>query len=151
MKIGVVGSGLVGASAAYAMVMRGVGREIVLIDKNEKRAQAEAEALLHAVPFAEPLTVREHHRTERRCDKQGAGELERPQIPHEDQLGERLDVLVAAARCGAAAVVGGAREHRERRVSDTRDQQHPEAADFDSDGLPQSRRPQSRKFDDYDQ
>lgn len=58
MKIGVVGSGLVGASAAYAMVMRGVGREIVLIDKNEKRAQAEADDILHAVPFAEPLTVR---------------------------------------------------------------------------------------------
>ncbi len=43
MKVGVVGSGLVGATAAYALVMRGVGREIVLIDKDSDRAQAEAD------------------------------------------------------------------------------------------------------------
>ena len=40
MKIGVVGAGAVGATAAYALVMRGVGSEIVLVDKAEKRAQA---------------------------------------------------------------------------------------------------------------
>ncbi len=58
MKIGIVGSGLVGSTAAYAMVMRGVGREIVLVDQNEKRSQAEADDILHAVPFAHPLTIR---------------------------------------------------------------------------------------------
>jgi len=58
MKIGVVGSGMVGATAAYAMVMKGVGREIVLVDKNEKRAESETADLLHAVPFAHPLTLR---------------------------------------------------------------------------------------------
>jgi L-lactate dehydrogenase len=57
MKIGIVGSGLVGATAAYALIMRGLGREIVLIDKNAERAEAEADDLLHAVPFAHPLTV----------------------------------------------------------------------------------------------
>src|SRR5262249_9166693 len=58
MKVGVVGSGLVGATAAYALVMRGVGREIVLVDKNEARAAAEADDIRHAVPFAHPLAVR---------------------------------------------------------------------------------------------
>lgn len=58
MKIGIVGSGVVGATAAYAMVMRGVGREIVLVDKNTKRAQAEADDIFHAVPFAPALHVR---------------------------------------------------------------------------------------------
>ncbi len=58
MKIGIVGSGLVGATAAYALVMRGVGREIVLIDLNMARAQAEADDISHAVPFAHPLQVR---------------------------------------------------------------------------------------------
>ena len=58
MKIGIVGSGQVGATCAYAMVMRGVGREIVLIDLNHKRAQAEADDILHAVPFAHPMQVR---------------------------------------------------------------------------------------------
>lgn len=58
MKVGVVGSGLVGSTAAYALVMRGVGREIVLVDKNEARAAAEADDIRHAVPFAHPLQVR---------------------------------------------------------------------------------------------
>ncbi len=63
MKIGIVGSGAVGATAAYAtaayaMVMNGVGREIILVDKNMARAQAEADDILHAVPFAHPLHIR---------------------------------------------------------------------------------------------
>jgi L-lactate dehydrogenase len=58
MKIGVVGSGLVGSTAAYALLMRGVGREIVLVDKNEARAAAEADDIRHAVPFAHALEVR---------------------------------------------------------------------------------------------
>lgn len=58
MKIGIVGSGFVGATAAYAMVMGGIGREIILVDKNEKRAKAEASDLTSAVPFAYPLQVR---------------------------------------------------------------------------------------------
>jgi L-lactate dehydrogenase len=58
MKVGVVGSGMVGATAAYALVMRGVGREVVLVDKSEARAAAEADDIRHAVPFAHPLEVR---------------------------------------------------------------------------------------------
>ena len=57
MKIGIVGSGMVGATAAYAMVMRGVGREIVLVDKNRVRAEAEADDIYHAVPFASALEI----------------------------------------------------------------------------------------------
>ena len=57
MKIGIIGTGFVGAASAYALIMQGVGREIVLIDLDRKRASAEAEDLFHAVPFANPLTV----------------------------------------------------------------------------------------------
>ncbi len=57
MKIGIVGAGMVGATAAYAMVMRGVGRQIVLVDLNQKRSAAEANDLFHAVPFANPLQI----------------------------------------------------------------------------------------------
>ena len=57
MKLGIIGTGLVGATTAYALVMRGIGREIVLVDLNKERAQAEADDLLHAVPFASPLQV----------------------------------------------------------------------------------------------
>jgi L-lactate dehydrogenase len=59
MKVGIVGSGFVGATAGYALVMEGVGREIVLIDKNAARAAAEADDIRHAVPFAHPLEVRD--------------------------------------------------------------------------------------------
>ena len=45
-------------SSAYALVMSGVGREIVLVDLNRARAEAEANDIYHAVPFAHPLTVR---------------------------------------------------------------------------------------------
>jgi L-lactate dehydrogenase len=58
MKVGIVGSGFVGATAAYAIVLRGVAREVVLVDLDEKRARAEADDILHAVPFAQPVDVR---------------------------------------------------------------------------------------------
>src|SRR5262245_54519713 len=58
MKIGIVGCGMVGATSAFALVMRGVGREIVLVDVNRARAEAEADDIFHAVPFAHPLSVR---------------------------------------------------------------------------------------------
>ncbi|HUK81230.1 MAG TPA: L-lactate dehydrogenase [Verrucomicrobiae bacterium] len=58
MKVGVVGSGFVGATAAYALVMQGVGREVVIVDKNTARAEAEADDIRHAVPFAHPLEIR---------------------------------------------------------------------------------------------
>jgi L-lactate dehydrogenase len=58
MKVGIVGTGFVGATAGYALVMHGVGREIVLVDKNPARAVAEADDLRHAVPFAHPLEIR---------------------------------------------------------------------------------------------
>ena len=56
-KIGIVGTGFVGATAAYALVMRGVGSELVVVDVNRARAQAEAADILHAVPFAHPFRV----------------------------------------------------------------------------------------------
>src|SRR4051794_8586122 len=57
MKIGIVGAGFVGSAAAYAMVMRGVGTEIVLVDRNHDLAVAQAEDILHATPFAYPMPV----------------------------------------------------------------------------------------------
>ncbi len=57
MKVGIVGNGFVGSTAAYAMVMEGIGREIVLVDKDEARSCAEANDIYHAVPFARPLKV----------------------------------------------------------------------------------------------
>lgn len=52
MKVGIIGAGSVGAATAFALMMRGVARKIVLIDANEKKAQAEAMDIAHAAPFA---------------------------------------------------------------------------------------------------
>jgi len=58
MKIGIVGAGQVGATAAYAMMMRGVGSEIVLVDKKTELAVAQAHDILDATPWAFPVRVR---------------------------------------------------------------------------------------------
>ena len=58
MKVGIVGCGMVGSTAAFGLLMEGIGREIILVDLNRARAEAEADDLFHAVPFAHPLTVR---------------------------------------------------------------------------------------------
>lgn len=58
MKIGVVGCGQVGSASAYACVMRGIGTEIVMVDKNHALAQAQAEDIVHATPFGAPVPVR---------------------------------------------------------------------------------------------
>ena len=52
MKVGIIGAGQVGSATAFALIMRGVARKIVLIDANEKRAKAEAMDIAHATPFA---------------------------------------------------------------------------------------------------
>ena len=57
MKIGIIGCGAVGSSAAYAIVMSGAASEIVMIDLNEKLASAQAEDILHATPFARPVRI----------------------------------------------------------------------------------------------
>ncbi len=56
-KIGIVGAGQVGAAAAYAMVLQGAASQIVLVDRNEALARAQAEDIAHAVPFAAPSVV----------------------------------------------------------------------------------------------
>ncbi|MBV9286417.1 MAG: L-lactate dehydrogenase [Hyphomicrobiales bacterium] len=57
MKVGVVGAGMVGSTAAYSLILTGVASEIVLVDRNEKLAQAQAEDLSHATPFTEQVRL----------------------------------------------------------------------------------------------
>ena len=52
MKIGIIGAGGVGSATAFALIMRGVARKVILIDQNYKRAEAEADDIAHATPFA---------------------------------------------------------------------------------------------------
>ena len=57
MKVGIVGCGFVGSTAAYAMALTGAASELVLVDLNANLARAQAEDLLHATPFGSPVKV----------------------------------------------------------------------------------------------
>lgn len=58
MKVGIVGAGNVGATAAFAMVTTGAASEIVLVDLNAALAHAQAQDILHATPLSRPVRVR---------------------------------------------------------------------------------------------
>lgn len=49
---------MVGSSAAYAMALQGIARELVLVDHNKELAVAQAEDISHAVPFVSTTVVR---------------------------------------------------------------------------------------------
>ena len=57
MKVGIIGCGFVGSTTAYAMALKGVANEIVLVDINPDRAKAHAEDIFHAIPFAQPARI----------------------------------------------------------------------------------------------
>jgi len=58
MKIGIVGTGMVGSAAGYAMALMGVGTQIVLVDADAALARAQAQDIAHAVPFATTVVIR---------------------------------------------------------------------------------------------
>ena len=59
MKVGVVGCGFVGSTAAYAMVLQRAVSELVMVDVSNELAQAQADDISHAVPFSNAVQIRE--------------------------------------------------------------------------------------------
>lgn len=58
MKLGIVGTGMVGSTAAYAVASTGVASTLVLIDHNAELASAQAADIADAVPFIGAVSVR---------------------------------------------------------------------------------------------
>ncbi|MBU1878437.1 MAG: L-lactate dehydrogenase [Chloroflexi bacterium] len=56
-RIGIVGVGRVGATFAYALLLSGLVGEIVLINRDHKRAEGEAMDLNHAMPLSETVRI----------------------------------------------------------------------------------------------
>lgn len=56
-KVGVVGTGMVGTSFAYALMQRSLASELVLIDIDRARAEGEAMDLNHGLPFVRPMRI----------------------------------------------------------------------------------------------
>lgn len=57
MKVGIVGSGMVGSAAGYAIALMGGASEIVMVDHRPELARAQAEDIFHAVPFGHPCRL----------------------------------------------------------------------------------------------
>ncbi len=100
MKIGIVGAGQVGATAAYAMTMRGVGSEIVLVDRNVDLAIAQANDILHATPWTYPVRVRAGET----ADLDGAGIVVLAAGASQKPGESRLDLLTRNAEIFAEIV-----------------------------------------------
>lgn len=49
-KVAIVGAGFVGASIAYALTLRNLARQIILIDKDPQKAKGEAMDIQHGIP-----------------------------------------------------------------------------------------------------
>src|SRR3954451_5043987 len=56
-RVAIVGTGAVGSTFAFALLLSGLASEIVLSDANARRAEGEAMDLMHAVPFARTARV----------------------------------------------------------------------------------------------
>ncbi len=57
LKVCVVGAGQVGSTFAYALMIRGLAAEIVLIDRDEKLAEGQAEDMSHGLPYVRPTNI----------------------------------------------------------------------------------------------
>jgi L-lactate dehydrogenase len=59
MKVGIVGAGQVGSACFLAMVMRGSAREIVLVNRDRKRARGIVTDVQYGTVLSPPITVRD--------------------------------------------------------------------------------------------
>jgi L-lactate dehydrogenase len=56
-KVSIIGCGNVGMRYAYAMIIKGYARELVLVDYNAEKAQGEAIDLSHGAPYVSPVEI----------------------------------------------------------------------------------------------
>lgn len=57
MKIGIVGAGFVGSTAAFACVLQGSASDIVMVDINDSLAQSQTEDIRHAIPWGHQVRI----------------------------------------------------------------------------------------------
>jgi L-lactate dehydrogenase len=57
-RVGIVGTGMVGATFAYSLMQSGLANELTLVDADPARAEGEAMDLNHGVPFVRPVQIR---------------------------------------------------------------------------------------------
>lgn len=57
MKVGIIGAGMVGSTAAYAIGLLDVAHDVVLVDLDPAMSRAQAEDISHGMPFASTTRV----------------------------------------------------------------------------------------------
>jgi L-lactate dehydrogenase len=59
MKVGIVGAGAVGSACFLSLVMRGIAREIVLVNRDRKRAQGVVTDVQYGTVLSPPIALRD--------------------------------------------------------------------------------------------
>lgn len=95
-KVAIIGSGYVGASIAYALTIRGLAREIILIDVDDQKAVGEAMDIQHGIPYMGTSSVRVGDYSDcRNCDLIiiTAGRNRKPGEARLDMIEDNIGVL----------------------------------------------------------
>ena len=93
-KLSIVGAGAVGSSLAYAALIRGSAREIVLYDLDEKTVAAEVADLQHGTQFTPTNKV------------SGGSDEEAPTVEFESPLDTSAAAAKTVASCVKRAMLG---------------------------------------------
>lgn len=56
-KVAIVGSGFVGSTTAYTLMLSGLVSEIILVDVNKDKAEGEVMDMNHGMPFVRPVRI----------------------------------------------------------------------------------------------
>ena len=59
MKVGIIGAGAVGTACLLSVVMRGIAREVVLVNRNRKRAQGVVTDVQYGAVLSPPNALRD--------------------------------------------------------------------------------------------
>ncbi len=95
-KVAIIGAGFVGSSIAYALTIRNLANDIVLIDVDPKRAMGEAMDIQHGIPYMGRSSVREGDYSDcKNCDLiiVTAGRPRRPGETRLDMIADNIGIM----------------------------------------------------------
>lgn len=101
-KVSIIGAGFVGATIAYALTIRNLSREIVLVDEQKEKAAGEALDIQHGIPYIGVSNIHEGGWPD--CAHSGliiicAGRGRRPGESRRDLAGENIQVIRNIVKC----------------------------------------------------
>jgi L-lactate dehydrogenase len=95
-KVAIIGAGFVGSSIAYALTIRNLANDIVLVDINPERAMGEAMDIQHGIPYMGRSSVRAGDYSDcKNCDLIiiTAGRPRRPGETRLDMIADNIGIL----------------------------------------------------------